>query len=131
MPNPLIEFIAELAAEGLHPSVIAVESIDGAWQARVEFDDWCGLGDGGSETAVTIDRSNMPTGVKVFGRERFAARTMPLELPCRDSVDAWMREVATVGRAPDVAWVTPLHCVAKPIEWLREPLRSALLRQQQ
>jgi hypothetical protein len=125
MHNPILDFVLSLVDEGLHPSVVIVENNSGRWQCRVELDDWCALGDGGAD-AVTIDRSNFPDGVSARGRERFAARLMPLELPSRTDVDSWVRAVAVAGIAPDVAWIGG-SCLTKPINWLREPLRSALL----
>ncbi len=128
MSNPILDFVHQLAAEGLHPSTVNVE-LELDCQVRVELDDWCALGDGGNDT-LSVDREGLPEGVTIKGRERFAARTMPLESPDRDTVDRWMQEVAKAGRAPDAVWLTSIHCLTKPIEWLREPLRSALIREQ-
>lgn len=129
MSNPILDFVLDLAAEGLHPSAVSVESADGLWRCRVELDDWCPLGDGGDkEHVVSVDRTGLPDGVSIKARERFSPSTLPLELPERGSIAAWMADVAAAGHAPDVVRVTPIHYLTKPIEWLREPIRSALLR---
>lgn len=126
--NPILEYVLELAGEGLHPRLVAVERVDGHWRCRVEFDDWCALGDGGeseSPYAVAVDRDNLPDGVSVRGRERFSPRCLALELPTREEIESWIRGVAVAGGSPDMAWIGD-RCLTKPIEWLREPLRSAL-----
>lgn len=126
--NPILQFVLDLADEGLHPSCIVVERVEGAWQCRVELDDWCSLGDGDNPARVSVDRTDLPSGVSVHAVERFAPRILPLEMPDRDQITAWIQAVAHAGHAPDYGWIGDHRCLTKPVMWLREPLRSALMQ---
>lgn len=124
--NQAMDFVLALVDEGYHPSVVVVEQVESGWQVRVTLDDWCTLGDGG-ETRVRLDRNNLPPGITTRATERMADQVLAIDCESVEVAETWVREIAARGKAPDYAslagrWIT------KPVDWLREPLRSALLR---
>lgn len=128
MTNPILDRILELVSDGLHPHVVAAELVNGEWRGRIELDDWTALGEAGDNLAVhavTIDRSQIPPGVAVSGKDRWPPQIVILPAVTRSACEQWIREIAKVGSAPDYAWSGDC-CLTKPIRWMREPLRSAL-----
>jgi hypothetical protein len=121
-----MDFVLSLVAEGYHPSVIVVERVESKWQVRVTLDDWCSLGDGG-ETNVRLDRNDLPPGIAARATERMADQVRAIECESSELAETWLREIAGIGKAPDYANVAG-RWITKPVAWLREPIRSALLR---
>jgi hypothetical protein len=124
--NQAISFVLSLVNEGYHPSVVVVEQVQSQWQVRVTLDDWCSLGEGGA-ASVKLDRRNMPQGTTVKGKQRMADQIAQLTCDSPEVAETWVREIAEIGKSPDFASISG-KWVTKPIAWLREPIRSALLR---
>lgn len=128
--------IARLVADGLHPSAVSIRRDGNVWTSRVMLDDWCDaaeLGDTLPHHTVTIDRSAIPSGVDVSDMARWPDDVIPLPPMSDEQAEALITAVAQIGLAPDWAKFTepgqsPHHYLTKPLLWLREPLRSALLR---
>jgi hypothetical protein len=123
MANSILARVLTLVEEGLHPSVVWAEPIaPGRWLVRITLDDFVPPGEG----VLSIDRKALPEGVSLSGFERHPDDETTLAHASDAVIETWMREVASAGKAPDMAklgnrWLT------KPIEWLREPMRTKLL----
>ena len=127
MNNPALAFVLSLVEEGLHPSAVAIEWRDGGWRCRVSVLDFVPLGEGDLE--MRIDRSALPEGVTMSGKDRYPdqIRAMP-ECHSEEVAESYVREIAEAGKAPDYARIGETYWLTKPIEWMPEPIRSALLR---
>jgi hypothetical protein len=132
--NPILSAVLALVAEGYHPSIVRVTRISAShWSLSVVLDDWCTHGEGGDlpNHAVMVDLANLPDGLRFAGRERMQNHTGTID-GSEEAVETWIRQVAEAGKATDWAIIEPdsvgKEYVTKPVEWLREPLRSALLR---
>jgi len=126
MSNPILSRVLDRVAEGLHPSAVHVSpNGPGAWRVAISLSDLVPLGEGGGP--ATVDRKDMPCGVLLTGWESYPDDVVSLAGVSDEVVETWVREVARSGRAPDVAKVGE-NWMTKPIEWLKEPMRSILLR---
>lgn len=125
MDNPIIKIITNLVNEGLHPTAVSAIPDNGIWSIEVVFSDFVALGEGCGP--VNVDRQDMPAGVSVSGFERYQDHVEAIGAESREIIEQWMIEAARLGKAPDFAWIGN-RCVIKPIEWLKEPTRSLLLK---
>jgi len=128
MHNHALEFILALADEGYHPSTIRIEHTPYGWRIRVTLDDWAAGGEGGDlpHHKVLIDRDNAPDGVSINERSRFEDQVKPLKHCTEEIAETWIREIAQAGKAPDYARIGATDWITRPIEWLRDPLRTQL-----
>lgn len=130
MDNQALHFVLGLADEGYHPSNVIIDrESSGLFVVRVTLDDWAPHGEGCGNIEVAIDRENLPEGITVRAIERFGDRSQLLSgCESEEVAETWIAEIAKVGGAPDYAKIGGTKWLTKPIEWLREPLRSALKR---
>lgn len=127
--NQALQFVLGLVGEGYHPSSVVIDRGSDGWLVRVTLDDWAPHGEGCGNIDVAIDRDNLPEGVTVGAIERFGDRSQLLSgCESEEVAETWISEIANVGGAPDYARHGGTKWLTKPIEWLREPLRSALKR---
>jgi hypothetical protein len=135
--NPILNALLAIADEGWHPMSVSAErwaTSPGVWRVTIELDDWLPWGEGSGELeqhAIKFDASNMPKGVLAAGMERAPSRRYTLGAT-EAQVETWVREVKEIGKAPDWARFNRkeegrLCFLAKPIEWMKEPLRTVLL----
>lgn len=125
--NPALDFVYTLAEQGYHPSTVVIETTGKRWQVRVTLDDWLPPGETpGRPTGASSE--DPPPGVSAKVGDRFDDRVVPLR-HCSDTLaERWIRQIAETGKARDYARIGDRRWITKPIEWLREPLRSALSR---
>lgn len=134
--NPILAQIQRLVAEGLHPCDASIIRDAQGWRSEVNTDDWFDsdeVGDSLPQHTIKLDRANLPPGVSASDICRLPADVIELPSMSDEQAEAMIREVATVGYAPDWAAFAapgerPNRWLCKPIIWLSEPLRSALMR---
>ena len=132
----MIAQIERLVADGLHPCAASIERVGSDWTSSIMLDDWADtaeLGDTLAHHVVTLDRSKIPDGVSVSDNSRWPPDVIPLARMSDEVAEAMIGEIARLGLAPDwaafaVPGKRPHHWLTKPIIWMREPLRTALLR---
>lgn len=116
MGNPILAFVESLVDEGLHPSSVAADCIDGIWQARVNCFDFC---DDRESDGSRVNRDQVPPGIGVQGHVRWPDQTV-LIAGNRGDMERWIGEVARVGGAPDWAIIGEgdnLTILTKPTKW--------------
>jgi hypothetical protein len=123
--NPALDFVRTLAEQGYHPSTVVIETTGNRWQVRVTLDDWLPPGElpGRRVGANNHDRTQR---VSVAGRDRFDDQVVALRHCSEGLAERWIQQIAETGKARDYARIGDRRWITKPIEWLREPLRSAL-----
>ena len=134
--TPIHSQIDRLTAAGLHPLAVSICRDGDKWTCRIALDDWCDtaeLGDTLPHHVVTLDRAGLPPGVEVSDTSRWPADVIDLPPMSDEQAEALIARVATNGLAPDwaafaVRGSRPHHWLTKPIQWMREPLRTALLK---
>jgi hypothetical protein len=137
-PNmpPIHSQIDRLVAAGLHPKAVSIRRDGNKWTCRVALDDWCDtdeLGDTLPHHVITLNRASLPPGVEVSDMSRWPDDVIDLPAMSDEQAEALIAGVASYGLAPDWAAFAapgsrPQHWLTKPLQWLREPPRTALLK---
>ena len=135
--TPIHTQIDRLVRDGLHPSAISICREGDKWTSRVSCCDF-GPGDEMGKNlphhVITLDRDNLPPGVTIgWDMARWPDDVVSLAPMSNEQAEALIAAVASYGLAPDWAafaepGVSPHHWLTKPIKWLPEPIRTALLK---
>lgn len=140
MDNPILKTVLTMVDCGWHVSTVCAVRIDGRWRAEIDVTDnvpdgWTWAEVGGEDYATYTIKGPPEgplAGVPGVTVHLWINRPSPyrFDLPPEsiDAYDQWISEVARVGKAPDYARISDHRIITKPIEWMREPLRAALLR---
>lgn len=138
--NPILNCVLTMADLGWHVHAVAARRVDGQWVACIDVQDnvpdgWTWEAVGGidaSQYRIIAPPVGPLDGVPGVTVQHWINRPGPYQFPLppesADIYEQWIAEVARAGHAPDWAWLGDGHILTKPIEWLVEPLRSALLR---
>ena len=134
--NPMIARCEALVADGLHPTAVRVSAAGrGRWTLAVTLDDMTSPEEAGDPRFLPVDRKSLPAGVTAFGWVRFPDDVSEVR-GSAEAVEAWMTELARVGRSPDWARFDPVGgaptpgypaYLTRPSRWLRpnNPARKA------
>lgn len=133
--TPIHKQIDRLVDSGLHPAAVSICRNGDAWTSQISLSDWAPsdeVGDNLPHHGITIDRDNLPAGVSMQSSARWPDDVIELPSMSDEQAEALIAAVATYGLAPDWAAFAemgkrPHRWLTKPINWLSEPIRSALL----
>jgi hypothetical protein len=123
--NPALDFVRSLTEQGYHPSTVVIEAAGNRWQVRVTLDDWLPRGELPRDR-IGDNTNDIPQSVSVMGRDRVEDQVVPLGHCSEELAETWIQQIAETGKARAYARIGDHRWITKPIEWLREPLRSAL-----
>lgn len=122
--NEVVARIEALAKEGCSVDSVRCERAGkGRWTVSIGINDMVPLGEGDDDT-ITVDRSNLPDGISVFGLERPKDQIVDVR-GSEEQMDAIMRDVAKVGESHDMVRIegdepSYPHFATKPLRWNRK-----------